>query len=224
MLLQNYYKFLLLSETKMLPPVLSMDSVSDSMILIVCKCTVSRKQLFHQAILMGGSDLCEWSIVDTIWNANAVTYARDLGRLVGCGFYYDQSNEYLVDCLLKKHYDEIVNATASIPKRVCCIFVAHSLQCTLKALFWFFFTACMQCQNLKKTVLESIGYSTLPSPPRLMRRTRTHSMMPSVTVPFHSLTRAQESRRGVCEPPSAKESQESQTTWLNLVYYQLLLN
>jgi len=72
---------------------------------------------------MGGSDLCEWSIVDTIWNANALTYARDLGRLVGCGFDYDQSNEYLVDCLLKKHYDEIVNATASIPQRVCCCFI-----------------------------------------------------------------------------------------------------
>jgi len=76
---------------------------------------------------MGGSDLCEWSIVDTIWNANAVTYARDLGRLVGCGFDYDQTNQYLVDCLMKKHYDEIVNATSSIPKRVClchilCIF------------------------------------------------------------------------------------------------------
>jgi len=90
-------------------------------IVSVCKCTVTHKQLFHQAILMGGSDLCEWSIVDTIWNANALTYARDLGRLVGCGFDYDQSNEYLVDCLLKKHYDEIVNATASIPQRVCVV-------------------------------------------------------------------------------------------------------
>ena len=92
---------------------------------------------------MGGSDLCEWSIVDTIWNANAVTYARDLGRLVGCGFDYDQSNEYLVDCLLKKHYEEMVNATASIPKRVC--FVACSLHSSCKTSFLVFFSACMKC-------------------------------------------------------------------------------
>jgi len=93
----------------------------------VAECAVSRKQLFHQAILMGGSDMCEWSVVDTIWNANALTYARDLGRLVGCGFDYDQSNEYLVNCLEKKHYEELVNATASIPKRVCCFFIASCL-------------------------------------------------------------------------------------------------
>ena len=68
---------------------------------------------------MSGSDLCEWSYVGTIWNANALTYARDLGRLVGCGYEYDQSNKMLVDCLLKKHYEEIVNATASIVNRVC---------------------------------------------------------------------------------------------------------
>jgi len=87
---------------------------------------------------MGGSDLCEWSIVDTIWNANALTYARDLGRLVGCGFDYDQSNEYLVDCLEKKHYEEIVNATASIPKRVCCSFVACTLCLNKKFTFSIF--------------------------------------------------------------------------------------
>jgi len=102
------------------------DLISESVRGLVF-CTVSRKQLFHQAVLMGGSDLCEWSIVDTIWNANALTYARDLGRLVGCGFDYDQSNEFLVDCLLKKHYEEMVNATASIPKRVCCCLVSCNL-------------------------------------------------------------------------------------------------
>jgi len=89
--------------------------------------TVSDKPLFHQAILMGGSDMCEWSIVDTIWNANAVTYARDLGRVVGCGFDYDQTNEYLVDCLMNKHYEELVNATASIPKRVCACYIVFGL-------------------------------------------------------------------------------------------------
>jgi carboxylesterase type B len=78
---------------------------------------VSGNPLFHQAILMSGSDLCEWSTIGSIWNANALTYARDLSRLVGCGFEYDQTNSYLVDCLSKKHYEEIVNATASISKR-----------------------------------------------------------------------------------------------------------
>jgi Carboxylesterase family len=67
---------------------------------------------------MGGSDLCEWSYVGSIWNANALTYARDLGRLVGCGFEYDQKNSYLVECLAKKHYEEMVNATAAIINRV----------------------------------------------------------------------------------------------------------
>jgi carboxylesterase type B len=74
--------------------------------------------LFHQAVLMSGSDLCEWSYVGSIWNANALTYTRDLGRLVGCGFDYDfQDTEYLVKCLRGKHYEEIVNASASIYKR-----------------------------------------------------------------------------------------------------------
>ena len=76
-------------------------------------------QLFHQAILMSGSDLCEWSYVAPIWNANALTYSRDLGRLVGCGFDYDITDTaYLVRCLRGKHYEEIVNATASVYPRV----------------------------------------------------------------------------------------------------------
>lgn len=76
------------------------------------------KQLFHQSILMGGSDLCEWSYVGEIWNANALSYARDLARAVGCVFEYDPTNAYLVECLVKKHYEELVNATISMPRRV----------------------------------------------------------------------------------------------------------
>lgn len=68
---------------------------------------------------MSGSDLCEWSYIAPIWNANAMTYTRDLGRLVGCGFDYDILNsEYLVKCLRAKHYEELVNATASLYRRV----------------------------------------------------------------------------------------------------------
>ena len=76
---------------------------------------------------MSGSDLCEWSYVGKIWNADALTYARDLGRRVGCGFEYDQSNKYLVECLSKKHYEEMVNATASINKRVSVLLASIRL-------------------------------------------------------------------------------------------------
>lgn len=76
------------------------------------------KPLFNQVILMAGADTCEWASVGNVWNANPLTYARDLGRLVGCGYDYDQSNQYLVECLRRKHFDEIVNATASVYKRV----------------------------------------------------------------------------------------------------------
>lgn len=75
-------------------------------------------KLFHQAILMDGSDLCEWSYVGSVWNANPVTYTRDLGRLVGCSGDYDQNLDYIVQCLRGKHFEEIVNASASVYKRV----------------------------------------------------------------------------------------------------------
>lgn len=75
-------------------------------------------RLFHQAILMDGSDLCEWSYVGSVWNANPVTYTRDLSRLVGCSGDYDQNLDYIVQCLRGKHFEEIVNASASVYKRV----------------------------------------------------------------------------------------------------------
>lgn len=73
--------------------------------------------LFHQAILMSGSDMCEWAYVGDVWNANAVTYTRDLSKLVGCSGDYDQGLPYIVQCLRQKHYEEIVNASASVYKR-----------------------------------------------------------------------------------------------------------
>lgn len=75
------------------------------------------RPLFHQAILMSGNDLCEWSVVSTVWNANPATYTRDLGRLVGCGSYYDLDMKFMVECLRGKHYEEMVNATAALERR-----------------------------------------------------------------------------------------------------------
>jgi len=67
---------------------------------------------------MSGSDMCEWAYVGDVWNANAVTYTRDLSKLVGCSGDYDQGLPYIVQCLRQKHYEEIVNASASVYKRV----------------------------------------------------------------------------------------------------------
>lgn len=84
-------------------------------------------QLFHQAVLMDGSDLCEWSYVGSVWNANPVTYTRDLSRLVGCSGDYDQNLDYIVQCLRGKHFDEIVNASASVYKRVSSSMIVEML-------------------------------------------------------------------------------------------------
>ncbi|ELU08011.1 hypothetical protein CAPTEDRAFT_93848 [Capitella teleta] len=88
-----------------------------SLMLVSPHAWYNNKQLFHQAILMSGSDLCEWSTVDTVWNADAMTYSRDLGRQVGCDADYGLSNHELVECLRDRHYDEIVNASATVYKR-----------------------------------------------------------------------------------------------------------
>ena len=40
-------------------------------------------------------------------------------RLVGCGSYYDLDMRFVVECLRGKHYEEMVNATAALKKRVC---------------------------------------------------------------------------------------------------------
>lgn len=55
---------------------------------------VSGRYLFHQAILMGGSDLCEWSFVDRLDityydRSNPREFAKDLGRMVSlCTIWY----------------------------------------------------------------------------------------------------------------------------------------
>lgn len=69
---------------------------------------------------MSGSDLCEWATIEDVWNANAATYARDLGLAAGCGTTeQDLPTQYLVECLRGKSFDDIVNASASVYKRVC---------------------------------------------------------------------------------------------------------
>ena len=67
---------------------------------------------------MGGADTCEWSVVGEVWDSNPLNYAKDLGRQVGCDADYGQSNAQLVDCLQYKHYEEIVNASANVYKKV----------------------------------------------------------------------------------------------------------
>ena len=75
---------------------------------------------------MSGSDLCEWATVENVWNANAATYARDLGLAAGCGTpEQDLPTQFLVECLRGKSYEDIVNASASVYKRVCTFLFFH---------------------------------------------------------------------------------------------------
>ena len=82
--------------------------------------------------MMSGTDMCESAFVDTVWNADANTYARDLGREVGCDPEYNLPNDRLVQCLRGRHYDEMVNATASVHRRVRPIIMSWRFQLTLK--------------------------------------------------------------------------------------------
>ena len=68
--------------------------------------------------MMAGSDLCEWAVVKGVYNSNAREYTKDLGRHVGCDPDWGLPLENLVDCLQKKHFEEIVNASAAIFKHV----------------------------------------------------------------------------------------------------------
>ena len=43
---------------------------------------IADKKLFHRAIMMSGSDLCEWSTVDHIYDTDAREYTKALGRQV----------------------------------------------------------------------------------------------------------------------------------------------
>lgn len=68
--------------------------------------------------MMAGSDLCEWSVVKPVYNSNAKEYAKDLGRNVGCNPDWGLPTLQLVECLRGKHFEEMVNASASIYKHV----------------------------------------------------------------------------------------------------------
>ncbi|KAL4218337.1 hypothetical protein ACF0H5_023075 [Mactra antiquata] len=66
--------------------------------------------LFHQAIMMSGSDRSQWAIVPDIEDAKR--YARDLANEVGCP---SNDNQRLVTCMqLYRTADEIVNASARV--------------------------------------------------------------------------------------------------------------
>ena len=67
---------------------------------------------------MSGSDLCDWSVVEPVWNVDARDYAKQLGRKAGCDPYFGLSMERMVHCLRYKHFEEIVNASAAIRKAV----------------------------------------------------------------------------------------------------------
>ena len=80
------------------------------------------KPLFHRVILTSGTDYCEWSFIGETYGATAYNYARELGRQVGCDPGYWVTTEQLVQCLRRKHFDEIVNASANVYKMVCMMF------------------------------------------------------------------------------------------------------
>lgn len=66
--------------------------------------------LFHQAILMSGSDRSKWAVIPDINDAK--NYAIDVGRELGCP---TNDNLRLITCLqLYRTADEIVNASAKV--------------------------------------------------------------------------------------------------------------
>lgn len=135
-----------------------------NLLLLCILCVETGKQLFHQVILMSGSDLCEWSYVAPVWNANALTYARDLGRVVGCGYNYDQQNQVLVECLSKKHYEEMVNGTASIIRRVSQLVKQENQYPALDKLtkYDWFYSNC-ELQNIFSTYGVCINWAAMSS-------------------------------------------------------------
>ncbi|KAK2166900.1 hypothetical protein NP493_1299g00052 [Ridgeia piscesae] len=72
------------------------------------------QKLFQQVILMAGSDLCDWTVVGPHYFSNPLEYTQELGRRVGCDPDYGVPMEILMECLRSKHFDEIVNASASV--------------------------------------------------------------------------------------------------------------
>ena len=76
------------------------------------------KDLFHQAIAMDGSDLCEWAISG---NTNRpYEYAEALGRKVGCD-PDSQTRDRMVECFRRKSFEDLVNGTASLYRKVILI-------------------------------------------------------------------------------------------------------
>ena len=78
----------------------------------------SGQKLFQQVILMAGSDLCDWTVVGPHYFSNPLEYTQELGRRVGCDPDYGVPMEILMECLRSKHFDEIVNASASVWRKV----------------------------------------------------------------------------------------------------------
>ena len=76
------------------------------------------RPLFHQVILMSGSDLCDWSVVGPHYFTNPFEYTQELGRKVGCDPDYGVPTETLMECMRSKHFEEIVNASASVWRKV----------------------------------------------------------------------------------------------------------
>jgi hypothetical protein len=74
--------------------------------------------LFHQAIMMSGSDRCPWATIEPL--RYAVNYAEELAKAVGCPY---DDHQRLVDCLrLSRTVDEIVNGSAKVRLMVSKIF------------------------------------------------------------------------------------------------------
>ena len=67
---------------------------------------------------MAGSDLCDWTVVGPHYFSNPLEYTQELGRRVGCDPDYGVPMEILMECLRSKHFDEIVNASASVWRKV----------------------------------------------------------------------------------------------------------
>ena len=74
----------------------------------------SISDLFHQAILMSGSDRSKWAAITDIEEAKS--YARDLADELGCP---GNDNNRMITCMrLYRTADEIVNASAKVRVKV----------------------------------------------------------------------------------------------------------
>ncbi|XP_005099649.1 neuroligin-4, Y-linked [Aplysia californica] len=68
--------------------------------------------LFHQAIMLSGSELSEWAVLS---REDSQEYARRLCREVGCP---TGDSQQMIDCLrYSRSFEQIVNASAMVPMR-----------------------------------------------------------------------------------------------------------